>query len=212
MEQLLTWDKELLVWINAHHTEALDTWMWTNSQASAWVGLYIVLILLLAFLYRGDKSWKSWLPCIIVISAVAASAGLADFISSGILKPLIARPRPTHTDGLQDILHIVNGYRGGHYGFPSSHAADTTAVATSVTAFWLLSWKACGRSQWTAILAGVTLYLLYVLPNCYSRMYLGVHYPLDIFVGILIGIACALIIYFPIKHFYFKKYLPTIKQ
>ena len=131
------------------------------------------------------------------MAAIAASAGLSDFVTSGILKKWICRPRPTHSD-LAPLLHLVNGYTGGQYGFPSSHAANTVAVATSfLMIFYFLKRQAqplrAGDFRQVAAVrfaerALQILVLLYVLLNCYSRMYLGVHDPLDILTGALIGL------------------------
>lgn len=162
--------------------------MFTASRATTWLPLYLVLIILLMIAYGPKKESKmktsgevpplrAWATFLLTFLAIAASAGLADLVTSGILKPLIARPRPSHSE-LEPILHFVNGYHGGHYGFPSSHAADTTAVALS---FCMLYGKRWG---WPAIWIGMGAY---VVINCYSRMYLGVHYPSDILVGAAIG-------------------------
>lgn len=179
-------DNTLLLWINGHHSPFCDQLMFTASRPITWLLLYVALIALLVYAYHPQQSKitnqkspiaTNWWLCLLAIAAVAASAGLADFVTSGILKPLFARPRPSHSS-LEPLLHFVNGYQGGHYGFPSSHAADTTAVAVS---FCLLYGKRKGWQWLLPIMIG------YILLNCYSRMYLGVHYPSDILVGLIIG-------------------------
>ena len=130
------------------------------------------------------------------VASIAIAAGLSDFITSGLLKKTICRPRPTHSE-IADLLHIVRGYTGGQYGFPSSHAANTCAVATS----FLMIMDYLKRLPHQFIVPDIknvatiltantllkVLVILYVVLNCYSRMYLGVHYPLDILCGGLIG-------------------------
>ena len=130
------------------------------------------------------------------VASIAIAAGLSDFITSGLLKKTICRPRPTHSE-IADLLHIVRGYTGGHYGFPSSHAANTCAVATSFLMIMSYLKRLPHRfivpdtKNMAAILILDVLLkilvILYVVLNCYSRMYLGVHYPLDILCGALIG-------------------------
>ncbi|MBR5827708.1 MAG: phosphatase PAP2 family protein, partial [Paludibacteraceae bacterium] len=87
---------------------------------------------------------------------------------------LVARPRPTRVPELEGVLHLVNDYRSGQFGFVSSHAATTMACALLFSLIW--------RNK---IATG--LLMLWVAMNCYSRMYLGVHYPLDILGGLLVG-------------------------
>lgn len=183
-------DTDILLWINGHHAEWLDGLMWTVSQSKTWVPMYVLLIGAIACAYRGGKRWKTWVPCVVVVLAVAAAAGLADWVSSGVLKPMVERLRPSHEPSLAGLLHIVNEYRGGMYGFPSSHAADTMAVAMSSMLF-------LQRSEMQRVWKNVWLTVLvcYVIVNCYSRMYLGVHYPTDIATGLLIGATMGYILY-----------------
>jgi undecaprenyl-diphosphatase len=117
---------------------------------------------------------------VIMIVVIALAVGMADFIASGILKPLVARPRPTRVPDLEGVLHLVNGYRSGKYGFVSSHAANTMACALLFSLIW--------RKKITTFLL-----MLWVAANCYSRMYLGVHYPLDILGGLIVGMGTALL-------------------
>ena len=118
----------------------------------------------------------------IMIVVIALAVGMADFIASGILKPLVARPRPTRVPDLEGVIHLVNGYRSGKYGFVSSHAANTMACAM----LFALVWK-----RWRC----AALLMLWVGLNSYSRMYLGVHYPTDILCGWLIGAVAAWLVY-----------------
>lgn len=169
-------DTYILLWINGHHTEWLDQLMWWVSQSVTWIPLYIVLVGLIIYRYR---SWKTVMA---ILLAFALAVGLSDFISSGILKPLVERLRPTHEPSLAPFLHIVNGYKGGMYGFCSSHAANTLACA-------LLFMFVYKNKITTSIL------IVWVAINSYSRIYLGVHYPTDIMAGWIIGCATAVLAY-----------------
>lgn len=169
-------DTYILLWINGHHTEWLDQLMWWVSQSVTWIPLYIVLVGLIIYRYR---SWKTVMA---ILLAFALAVGLSDFISSGILKPLVERLRPTHEPSLAPFLHIVNGYKGGMYGFCSSHAANTLACA-------LLFMFVYKNKITTSIL------IVWVVINSYSRIYLGVHYPTDIMAGWIIGCATAALAY-----------------
>ena len=98
---------------------------------------------------------------------IVAAAGLCVLLAGGvddeIVKPLVARWRPTHDPEIGSLIDTVNGYRGGNYGFFSAHAANTFSLAVL-----------CFMVGWS-------------LTNCYTRLYLGVHYPGDITVGLLWG-------------------------
>ena len=68
--------------------------------------------------------------------ALVAAVGLSDWISSGVIKHLVCRPRPTHEPALEGLVHVVKGYVGGAYGFVSSHAANTMSLAVLFAMIW----------------------------------------------------------------------------
>ena len=173
---MLELDTDILLWINGHHTEWLDGVMWYISQAWVWIPLYVVLIGLLIWRF----GWKWGL---VYTVALVAAVGLSDWISSGVIKHLVCRPRPTHEPALEGLVHVVNGYVGGAYGFVSSHAANTMSLAV----LFGLIWNKINHQAWWL--------LSYVVVNCYSRMYLGVHYPGDILGGLLVGTVMAFVVY-----------------
>ena len=179
LEQLLHIDTEILLAINGWHAPWADTLMWIISAKATWIPLYLLLIGLLVWRYRKpvmtSVKWLQKVPaCVVMIAMIGLAVGAADFIASGILKELVARPRPTRIPELEGMLHLVNGYRSGRYGFVSSHAANTMVCALLFSMIW--------RNK----IATVGL-MLWVVANCYSRMYLGVHYPLDILGGLMVG-------------------------
>ena len=178
-------DTELLLAINGWHAPWADRLMWIVSAKATWIPLYVLLIGLLVWRYRKPaKTGVKWLQrvpaCVVIIVVIAMAVGAADFIASGILKELVARPRPTRVPELEGVLHLVNDYRSGQYGFVSSHAANTMACALLFSLIW--------RKKITT-----SLLMLWVAANCYSRMYLGVHYPLDILGGLMVGTLTALL-------------------
>ena len=154
--------------------------MWTVSRATTWVWLYVVLILLII---RKFRNWKSIL---LILAGFAVAVGLSDFTTSGIIKPLVCRLRPTHEPALEGMLHIVKGYTGGLYGFCSSHAANTMSVALLFSLLYKDSRATVSLMTWVAL-------------NCYSRMYLGVHYPGDIIAGLLVGALWAVLVYWALS-------------
>ena len=179
LEQLLHIDTEVLLAINGWHAPWADRLMWIVSAKTTWIPLYLLLVGLLVWRYykpaMTSVKWLQRVPaCVVMIVVIALAVGAADFIASGILKEWVARPRPTRVPELEGVLHLVNGYKSGRYGFVSSHAANTMACALLFSLIWRNKIATCGLMLWVAA-------------NCYSRMYLGVHYPLDILGGLTVG-------------------------
>lgn len=192
LERLIHIDTEILLAINGWHSPWADSLMWIISAKATWIPLYLLLIGLLVWRYRKPAptaaKWLQRVPaCVVMIVVIALAVGTADFIASGILKDLVARPRPTRVPELEGVLHLVNGYRSGQYGFVSSHAANTMAVALLFSLIWRNKIATSGLMLWVAA-------------NCYSRMYLGVHYPTDILGGLMVGTLTALVGYWVLRH------------
>jgi undecaprenyl-diphosphatase len=191
LEQLLHIDTEILLAINGWHAPWADTLMWIISAKTTWIPLYLLLIGLLVWRYRQPAptpiKWLQKVPaCVVMIVVIALAVGAADFIASGILKEWVARPRPSRVPELEGMLHIVNGYKSGQYGFVSSHAANTMACGLLFSLIWRNKIATSGLMLWVAM-------------NCYSRMYLGVHYPLDILGGLFVGVMVALLGYYALS-------------
>lgn len=177
LQQLMELDRRLLVWLNSFHADWLDPVMYYTTQTLFWLPLYLFLLWLMIKDFK--KDW--WIPLI----GIAVTILLADQITSSLMKPYFARLRPSQEPTLVGIVHLVkdyNGeiYRGGLYGFASSHAANTFATAT----FFTLLFRA--RRRW------ITWLFLWAAAMTYTRIYLGAHYPGDILVGSIVGILSAL--------------------
>ena len=191
LERLIHIDTEILLAINGWHSPWADSLMWIISAKATWIPLYLLLIGLLVWRYRKPAmtsvKWLQRVPvCVVMIVVIVIVVGAADFIASGILKDLIARPRPTRVPELEGVLHLVNGYRSGRYGFVSSHAANTMACALLFSLIWRKKITTVGLMLWVAA-------------NCYSRMYLGVHYPTDILGGLIVGSLVAVVAFWGLQ-------------
>jgi undecaprenyl-diphosphatase len=169
MDDLIEWDKELLLYLNSFHSDWLDPVMMLFTKTLFWLPLYALLVYLMVKTYGKN----SWIPLV----GIAVTILLADQITSGFMKPFFARLRPSREPDLQGLVHLVDGYTGGMYGFASSHAANTLGTATF---FWLLF----RNTRWWIIVL-----FPWAIIMTYTRIYLGVHYPGDIMVGGIIGIA-----------------------
>jgi undecaprenyl-diphosphatase len=186
LDQLIEFDKKLLLFLNSFHTSWLDPIMYFLSQTEAWLPLYVFLLYLIIKEYK-KETW-------IVLLGIVLTILLADQITASVMKPYFERPRPSHEPTLQGLVHLVHRfsgeiYSGGKYGFASSHAANTFGVAT----FFLLLFKT--KKEWIGWL------FLWAATMSYTRIYLGVHYPGDILVGGLVGVLSG------IAGFKFQKWL-----
>ncbi len=160
-------DAEALLAVNGLHDLFQDAFWWMVS--AKWSSLLLVLSLLWILLHKNRRH------ALLVVAMLAVAVLVADQVSSGLIKHLVERLRPTHDPSLENAVHVINGYRGGLYGFVSSHAANFFAIATLVS--FIMRHR----------LVAIALYG-WALVQCYSRMYLGVHYPGDILGGIVVGL------------------------
>ncbi len=175
-----TLDTSLTLAINSCHSPFFDNFFYIYTQTWTWIPAILVLLVWM---------WRKWgVRSLYVVAGIALCILLADQISSSLLKPLVARLRPTHNPEIADLIHTVNGYRGGRYGFVSSHAAN---AATFVTFTALIF-----RNRYYSILLS-----LWAFFTAYSRVYLGVHYVGDVLCGALIGVLVGMGVYFALKQF-----------
>lgn len=176
------WDKHLFQFINSHNSPFWDKMMWVITSAQFGVVFFLILSALVVWYYR-KQSWK-------ILLFIAAVTLLADAIGARVLKTSIKRLRPSHDfeyhgDHQVHLLQKKDGtyYYGGKYSCPSNHAINY--LTSSLLFFFFLSPKVRRRWLLAIFVFGITLL------SCYSRIYVGVHYPFDIFCGWLIALFLA---------------------
>ena len=170
IEAIKNWDEAAFLWLNSFHSSALDPIVLQLTQTISWIPLYV---LLLYQIYRIDPKNTTW-----ILGGVMLTILLSDQVTSGLMKPYFERLRPCHDQRWDGMLHLY-GRCGGLYGFVSSHAANTFGLATFLT-------LKLGKKQ-----KAIAWLFLYALLVSYTRIYLGVHYPLDVFFGAVVGVLAA---------------------
>ncbi|MEQ8624011.1 MAG: phosphatase PAP2 family protein [Vicingaceae bacterium] len=178
LELLEKWDRQIFLLINGWHNELFDQIMWHISGKFEWIPLYLILLWLLIKNY-GKSVWK-------ILIGVIAVIVLTDQLSVHLFKNIFERYRPCHNLEISELVHSVNNKCGGRFGFVSSHAANTFGLATFIGLFLSNSNKNIA----------FVLLLLWASIVSYSRIYLGVHYPLDVLGGAILGMLIAYLIYF----------------
>ena len=178
-------DARLLLIVNDAHSPFFDSVMWCISGRWIWVPFYAVL----AYLLFRRMSWKRASICLVTIGLIILAA---DQTCATLIRPEIGRLRPANLNNpLSSFVHVVNGYRGGRYGFPSCHAANTFALAVFMSLIIRHKWFTVMMFSWAFVVS-------------YSRMYLGVHYFGDLFCGATIGSLFAVLFYY-LQNYLFKR-------
>jgi len=182
METFESIDRALVLWVNSFHTDWLDSVMWFVSGKVTWIPFYLLLAVLFVWKWGMKRGGLFLLGAIIAVI-------LADAVSVNLFKNVFERYRPSHNLLLIDQLHFYEikpgeFYRGGQFGFVSSHAANFGAIC----AFAFLTLK----KYYTKI--GWVMLTVWLLVS-FSRMYLGVHYLTDLVAGGIVGFILAYVLY-----------------
>jgi undecaprenyl-diphosphatase len=167
METIKYWDEQLFLYLNGQHQDWLDPFVDTLTGKLIWIPLYAFFIYLIIKHFNKGSVW--------ILAGIGLAILMADQTASGFMKPFFERLRPCHDPRWEGLMFNYGGC-GGMYGFVSSHAANTFALAIYLNLLFRDRLKGFG---W--------LYLWAVVIS-YTRIYLGVHYPLDIVVGALVGL------------------------
>lgn len=188
MASLLDFDSRLFLFLNGLHTDWMDSIMVSITEMWVWIPLYLLMA------YWVVKTYGK--RCIWIFLAVALVVLCSDQLSAHVCKPIFHRLRPCHNPDLEGLVYLPKGKAGGQYGFVSSHAANTFAIAAFLSAALRrrYSWMPYVLFAWALI-------------SSYSRIYVGVHYPGDIVAGAVLGILIGLIIWRLLLVFFKKDHL-----
>lgn len=180
-DQIVSADKSATVFLNNDMGTAADTLFWGLSSRLIWVPVAIYFLYLIVVKRNYD-----WVMKAAIVLGLVITITLCDQITSSIFKPLVARFRPSHDIEISAMLHYVNNYHGGNYGFMSSHAANAFGAA-------MLGAEIIRKRYFTIFLFSLATQV------SYSRIYLGVHFLGDVVCGAIVGITIAIIIHHLLK-------------
>ena len=194
-------DTQCFRWINTHHTPALDWVMWTLSQHWCWL-IVLALLFCATTLRLEPRRW--W----IVLIAIGACFLLADQGSVHLFKNQVQRLRPCWA--LEDV-RMFRTHCGGAYGFVSSHAANAFAIVTFLCLTYSNNIKSIAKG-YNHPRTTLSLSLLWAIATCYSRAYLGKHYPGDLVCGALFGAVVGWVVWLLVAFFDKKQTKSETKQ
>lgn len=168
MQALLHWDTSLMHWINSGWSNAFFDWLMPALRNKyLWLPLYVFCFAWILFNFTRKQSLLAILFAILSVFAT-------DTISSKLIKTVVQRPRPCQSSAL-DVIQRVSC--GSGYSFTSSHAANhfcVAAFAITVFGFFMGKWKYAWWG-WAMVIS-------------ISQIYVGLHYPLDILGGAVLGV------------------------
>lgn len=175
LERILEYERELFFLLNGSESPFLDRFMWLYSGKIAWLPIAVFILAILVYK-------KNWRESVLILLAIVLVITLCDQFASHFCKPFFSRFRPTHHPDFMDQVKIVFDYRGGKYGFISSHAANAFGFAMFMSLLFRYH-----------VFTGVVF--LWAACSSYSRVYLGVHFISDIVAGGVAGIFFGCVVY-----------------
>ena len=177
IDQLVQFDIDLFLYLNNLGTESWDGfWMFYTTKFN-WIPFYAIL----AYLMYKRLNTKMFILTLLVIALMIT---FTDQITNVFKKVLVMRLRPCHNEDIQGMFRLVKEYCGGRYGYFSGHASNSMAIAVFTSLMLRAKYKYLPY-----------LMVIWAVAMGYSRIYIGVHYPLDVISGMLFGAISGFLFY-----------------
>jgi undecaprenyl-diphosphatase len=178
-DRLIEWDRNTFIFLNSLGIEKYDAFWSYVTHTSSWIPLYVLFALLFLLKFPRKNALAMILTTVLLFGCVMGLMYLT--------KEFVARLRPNNADEFRGIIRVL--LRPEDYSFFSGHAANSFAITTLVVLFLRqkLTW--------------VWVFFIWPLLFSTSRIYVGVHYPLDLFAGACVGLTLAFLFYFGFKRF-----------
>ncbi len=178
-------DLALLHFFNGSQSAIFDQFILTLTNGLTWIPLYIALFVMVL------KNNESMSQIFIIVGCCAMGVIFSAGVDDLLVKPLVGRPRPAQDLAIKYTIDTALGYRESGFSFFSAHASNTMSIAvffsllvrSRLMTFFMIAWS---------------------LLNCWTRMYLGLHYPGDIMVGLIWGTTVGSLVYLLYYHLYLK--------
>lgn len=177
------YDLTLIPLLGGSHSVFLDAFSQVLTNAWTWIALYLSLFFVVI------KNNETMAQILLVVASAAACVLLADGLSDGIIKPIVMRPRPINDPAVRPLLEIVSGVHDSNFSFFSAHASNTFSLCIFFSLLIRNVWLTVALVSWSLL-------------NCWTRIYLGMHYPSDIAVGLLWGFIVGELVYCAYMYFY----------
>jgi undecaprenyl-diphosphatase len=173
LDKILQWDRETFVYLNSLGIEQFDVFWSTVTKFPPWIPLFILIIYLFFIKFSKREALFMILTLLVMVLFVSTLTDLA--------KNVVARLRPNNDEEINTLIRILKHPSG--FSFFSGHASSSFSIITLVILFLRQHVK------W--------IYLFYIWPILFamSRIYVGVHFPIDVIVGTLVGICSAWMFY-----------------
>ena len=151
LQSLVEADQNLLLYLNGFHNTFGDYFMPVFTGKWIWIPMYASIL----YVLLKNFHWKIVLFCLI---GIALTITFADQVCATVIRPIVERPRPSNpASPIAELVHIVNGRRGGGFGFPSCHASNSFGLAFFLVFLFRKRWLSIFICTWAAI-------------NCYAYL------------------------------------------